>query len=527
MVGGRSAILAGLLLATSAVLAGAATFRWANDIDATSLDPYSRREAFQLSFLGNVYEPLIGRGRDLALEPALATDWRQVAPLVWRFDLRQGVRFQDGTPFTAADVVFSYRRASGGASKIALALSAIRDVRAVDAHTIDIITAMPDPTLPEEIVPWDIMSRTWCQAHGIGEPSAAESAGDDYAASHADGTGPFTIESRVVGVQTVFAPNPGWWGRSEHGVDRVIFRPIGNDAARLAALASGTVDMISAVPLEDIGRLAAMPGVRIVHRAGTRTIFLGFDQAPATISQGKRRQRNPLADRRVRAAFAQAIDENAIVATVTRGLATPAGLLVGPGVDGFDPAANQRPAYDPAAARRLLAAAGYPAGFALTMDCPNDRYIDDMTTCRAVAADLATIGVRITLRAAPRAQFFTQLLDPGLGSRFYLMGWRPANDDAIDALVNLATTRNDVRHNGAYNIGGYANPALDAIIARARRAVVGNGRTALLRDALAIVRDDDAYLPLYQPDVVWAVRDNVELVQRGDGSFPLRDVRMK
>jgi peptide/nickel transport system substrate-binding protein len=150
-----------------------------------------------------------------------------------------------------------------------------------------------------------------------------------------------------------------------------------------------------------------------------------------------------------------------------------------------------------------------------------------VATCRAVAADLAAIGVRITLRAAPRAQFFTRLLDPGLGSRFYLMGWRPANDDAIDALVNLAATRNDVRHSGAYNIGGYANPALDAIIVRARRAVVGNGRTALLRDALAIVKDDDAYLPLYQPDVVWAVRDNVELVQRGDGSFPLRDVRMK
>ena len=514
-------------LAALAPPAAAATFRWANDTDAASLDPYSRRETFQLSFLGNVYEPLISRGRDLELEPALATDWQQVAPLVWRFDLRQGVRFQDRTPFTAADVIFSYRRARGAGSKIALALSTIRAVRAMNAHTIEIVTTMPDPTLPEEIVSWDMMSQAWCQAHGVGEPSTAASAGDDYAASHADGTGPFTIESRTPGERTAFVPNPVWWGKPEHGVDRVVFRPIAGDAARLAALASGAVDMISAVPLEDIGRLAAMPGVHIVHRAGTRTIFLGFDQAPATIRQGKRRQRNPLADRRVRQAFTLAIDEGAIATTVMRGLATPAGLIVGPGVDGFDPALNRRPAYDPAAARRLLAAAGYPAGFALTMDCPNDRYINDAATCRAVAADLAKVGVRITLRAAPRSQFFARLLDPGLGSRFYLMGWRPANDDAIDALVNLAATRNDVRHSGAFNFGGTSNPALDGLIARAGRAAIGKGRTVLLRAALAVVKDDDAYIPLHQPDLVWAVRDTVDLVQRGDGRFALHDVRMK
>lgn len=514
------------LLAAFAPPVAAATFRWAHDSDIASLDPYSRNETLQLSLLGNVYEPLVRRGRALQLEPALAIGWRQVAPLVWRFELRPGVRFQDGTPFGADDVVFSYRRAVGAGSKIALALAAVRDVRAVDAQTVDITTTLPDPTLPEEIVPWNIMSAAWCRTHGAEQVADAAAAGS-YAADHADGTGPFSVESRVPGEQTVLVANPNWWGKSAGNVDRAVFRPIADSAARLAALTAGTVDMIASVPPEDLGTLAQTPGVRIVHAASTRTIVLGFRHSRTGKGQGRSSQTNPFADRRVRAAFAEAIDENAIVATVMRGLATPAGLIVGPGVRGFDPALNQRPNYDPAAARRLLAAAGYPNGFALTMDCPNDRYLNDAAICVAVAADLVKIGVRATLLAQPRSQYFTKLLDPPRGADFYLMGWRPANDDALDALINLAATRSDRLHAGAFNVGGYSNPALDALIARARHESLGKGRATLLRAALALVKDDVAYIPLHQPDVVWAVRNNVAVVQRGDDTFALRDVRMK
>lgn len=521
-----TALLLGALLVASAVPAVAATFRWSSEADVASLDPYSRNERLQLSLLANVYEPLVRRGRELQLEPGLATSWRQVAPVVWRFDLRHGVHFQDGTPFTAADVVFSYRRAVSAGSKIALALSAVRDVRPVDAQTVDIVTTTPDPTLPEEIASWGIMSAAWCQAHGADEV-ADPAMTDNYAAANANGTGPFAIESRIAGQQTVFVPNPNWWGKPGHHLDRAVFHPITDDAARLDALAAGTVDMITSVPLADIGRLGATPGIRILQVAGTRTIFLGFRQTPAARGSGRLRQRHPLADRRVRMAFAQAIDEHAIIATVMSGLATPAGLLVGPGVLGFDPALNRRPAYDPAAARRLLAAAGYPDGFALTMDCPNDRYLNDAAICRSVVADLANVGVRVTLLAQSRSRFFAKLLDPMQGSDFYLMGWRPANDDAIDALVNLAATRNDILHAGVFNVGGYSNPALDSLIARARFESVGKKRALLLREALAAVKDDVAYIPLHQPDMVWAARDNVEVIQRGDGSFALHDVRMK
>lgn len=518
-----------LLIALLAAIAPAtaATFRWAGAYDVASLDPYTRQESFQLAFLGNIYEPLIRRGRHLELEPALAVQWRQVAPLVWRFDLRQGVRFQGGAPFTAADVVFSYRRATAPGSAIASALAAIREVRAVDAQTVDIVTTTPDPALPEEIVPWNIMSAAWCAAHGATAPADPAIAGDDFVAHHADGTGPFMIATRVPGQDTVFVANPTWWDKPAPALDRAVFRPIADDATRVAALTSGAVDLIAAVPLEDVGRLGQTPGVRVARTPGTRTIFLGFDQTQAAVRRGKRNEHNPLADRRVRQAFAQAIDEGAIAATVMRGFAAPAGLLVGPGVRGFDPALNGRPAYDPGSARRLLAAAGYADGFDLTMDCPDDRYINDAAICRAVVADLAKIGVRVALRTQSRARFFARLLDPGRGARFYLMGWRPADDDAIDALINLAATRNDKLHTGAYNFGGYANPAVDGLIARAERRSVGFGRGALLRAALATVKADDAYIPLHQPDVVWAMRDDIEVVPRGDDRLLLRDVRMK
>jgi len=517
------AFLVAALLAVAASPAAAATFRWAYDSDIASLDPYTRNETLQLSLLGNIYEPLVRRGRTLQLEPALAAGWRQIAPLVWRFDLRPGVRFQDGTPFGADDVVFSYRRAIAAGSKVALALAAIRDVRAVDARTVDITTAMPDPTLPEEIVRWDIMSAAWCRTHGTEQIAAA----DDYADDHADGTGPFAVESRVAGDQTVLVANPNWWDKPAGNVDRAVFRPIADNAGRLAALTAGTVDMIASVPPDDLGTLAQTPGVRIVHAAGTRTIVLGFRYRHFVKAHGGLQRPIPFTDRRVRAAFAQAIDENAIVATVMRGLATPAGLIVGPGVRGFDPALNQRPTYDPAASRRLLAAAGYPAGFALTMDCPNDRYVNDAAICVAVAADLAKVGVRVTLLAEPRSQYLTKLLDPARGADFYLLGWRPANDDALDALTNLVATRSDRLHTGAFNIGGYSNPALDGLIARAERESLGQRRAMLLRTALAMVKDDVVYIPLHQSDVVWAVRDNVEAVPRGDGSFVLSDVRVK
>jgi peptide/nickel transport system substrate-binding protein len=177
--------------ASWAAPARAKTFRWAASSDADSLYPYSRRETFQLSFLGNIYEPLVRRGRDSALEPALATDWAQAAPLVWRFHLRRSVRFQDGSPFSADDVVFSFIRATSESSKLGLVLSTIQSVRKVDAYTVDIVTNLPDPILPQEIVSWDIMSKAWCEQNDAASPADLADDQGNYAVAHANGTGPF------------------------------------------------------------------------------------------------------------------------------------------------------------------------------------------------------------------------------------------------------------------------------------------------------------------------------------------------
>lgn len=515
-----------LVLLLCAGAAPAKTLRWSSDQDVFSLDPYARQETFLLSFDSNIYEPLVRRGRDLRVEPALAVRWHEEAPDRWRFDLRRGVRFQDGTPFTAADVVFSFARARAPTSEIANALAAIRKVDRVDDFTVDITTNEPDPILPEELPIWDIMSAAWCADNDAEEPANAIAGEEGYASDHADGTGPFMLQSREPDKLTVLVANPSWWDKPQHNLDRVEFRPM-TGSAGVAALIAGKLDVLDGVPPGFSDRIARATGVRLVHGPELRTIFLGFNLRDEKLADSNVKGGNPLRDRRVRQAFYQAIDEATIKTKVMRGFATPTGLLVGPGVNGFDPALNQRLPFDPGAAMALLAAAGYPRGFSLGMDCPNDRYVNDEAICEAIVGMLAKIGVKLKLDAETRGKYFAKLMTPQERPSFFLLGWMPPTYDALDALINLAATPNEDEHRGDANFGGYSNPALDALIDPIESEADPGKRLDLLRQALAIVKDDIAYIPLHQQDLVWAARDNVDLVQQGDGYFPLRYVRIK
>ena len=515
-----------MLLLIAALPAGGKTLRWSNDQDVFSLDPYGRQETFLLSFDSNIYEPLVRRGRDLRLEPALATHWHQEAPDRWRFELRRGVTFQDGAAFTAADVVFSFARARSPTSEIAHALAAIHSVDRVDDYTVDITTNEPDPILPEMLPVWDIMSAAWCADHDAEEPANAVAGADSYASDHANGTGPFMLVSREPDKLTVLAANPHWWDKPEHNLDRVEFRPM-TGAAGVAALIGGKLDVLYDVPPQATDRLAHAPGVRLVQGPQLRTIFLGFDLRHDQLPDSDVKSRNPFRDRRVRQAFYQAIDEATIRTKVMRGFATPTALLVGPGVNGFDAALNKRLAFDPGEAKSLLADAGYPRGFTVGMDCPSDRYLNDDAICDSVVAMLAKIGVKLRLNAQTRGKFFAKLMDPTQGSSFFLLGWQPQTYDALDALVNLAATPNRDAHRGDANFGGYSNPELDALIARIEAESEPAKRLDLLHQALSLVQDDIAYIPLHQQDQVWAARGNIELVQQGDGTFPLRYVQIK
>ncbi|HXQ49737.1 MAG TPA: ABC transporter substrate-binding protein [Stellaceae bacterium] len=519
-----------LALAIALGTAQAAVLRWANSYDVRSLDPYAGQEVFLRSFDANIYEPLVRRGRDLALEPALAANWRQIAPDRWRFALRPRVLFHDGAPFTADDVVFSFARARAPSSKIAGELAAVKELRKIDDRTVEIVTNGPDPLLLDQLSQWPIMNRAWCEAHEADAPADLATREAGYAGDHADGTGPFMVEERVPNQRTVLVPNPHWWDKREDNLDRAVFTPIADPEALVAGLESGALDMIYDVRLADIDRIAHRPGLKIVQGPGLTTIFLGFDQWRDQLLESSVTGRNPFKDRRVREAFAAAIDEQAIIDKVMRGHATPAGLLVAPGVAGYARALDVREPFDPARSRRLLAEAGYADGFETGMDCPNDRYVNDEAICQEVVAMLAKIGVRVRLLAQNRARFFAKIMPPsppGMKTSFFLMGSTPASYDAETVLINLVATRDRADHLGELNVAGYSNPALDALIGRIRLETDAKARLAVLRQALGLAKDDYAYIPLHRQDVVWAARANVSLAQRADNAFPLRYVRIK
>jgi peptide/nickel transport system substrate-binding protein len=521
------ATLAALLVAGLAGAAQARTFRWANDGDTNSLDPYAREETFLLSFDSNIYEPLVRRGRTLKVEPALATAWKQIAPDVWRFTLRRGVHFQDGSAFGADDVVFSYARVMGPGSNLAGALALVKDVRKVDDGTVDIVTKGADPILPQEITVWDIMSKAWCEKNNAAHVADLTKSEENYATNHADGTGPFMLKERQPDVKTVLVRNPAWWDKPEFNIDEAVFYRIADAHTRVAALLSGDLDMIYSVPPQDIDAIARTPHLKIISGPELRTIFLGFDVDRPQLLESSVKGRNPMKDLRVRQAFYQAIDENAIKSKVMRGYAIPTGLMIGKGINGFDDALNKRLLpYDPAAARKLLVAAGYPDGFEIGMDCPNDRYVNDEEVCTAVAAMLAKIGVKVRPLIQTRAKFFAKILGPDYDTSFFLLGWTPATYDAHNMLLSLFAKRTRTGR-GDYNSGGYYNPKLEVLIDEIQSEMDPAKRTAEIHAALAIVKDDVATIPLHQQVLFWATRDTVDLVQQADDYFALRFVRMK
>jgi peptide/nickel transport system substrate-binding protein len=256
------------------------------------------------------------------------------------------------------------------------------------------------------------MSKEWCEKHNslTAQPQAGQQMNE--AALHANGTGPFIITEHQAGVRTIFKKNPNWWGKPENNFDEVIFTTIKNDATRVAALLSGDVDFADPIPLQDIQRVNNSGVAKVLQGPELRTIFLGFDQYRPELKYSNVKGKNPFKDARVRQAFYLAIDENAIKDKVMRGAATPSALMISPLL--FDLAKDfKRPAPDPAKAKKLLAEAGYPDGFQVTMDCPNDRYVNDEAICQAVVAMLSRIGVKIDLLAQPKAKYFSKVLTSG------------------------------------------------------------------------------------------------------------------
>ena len=513
------------LIAAALVLAGfatqAATLRVANQGDAMSMDPHSLNESLQLTFTGNIYEPLVTRDKNLALVPALATQWKATSPTVWRFELRKGVTFHDGTPFTADDVIFTFRRAMGDGSDMKGYTSSIKDVRKAGDHAVEIETTTPFPILPDMLSVLYIMSKKWCEENKADKPVDRRKGIENTASFKANGTGPYRLRERQPSQRTVIVRNGSYWGKVEGNVDEVVFTPIGNDATRVAALLSGEIDLMEPVPLQDVERIKANANLKVLQGPELRTIFLGMDQKRDELQFSNVKGKNPFKDKRVRQAFYQAIDIDTIASRVMRGAATPTGLMVAPGIKGFVPELNKRLPHDPEAAKKLLADAGYPNGFEVTMNCPNDRYVNDAAICQAVAANLARVGVKINLQAETKVTYFPKILRRD--TSFYLLGWTPGTYDSHNPLTSLMATPND-KGQGQFNLGSYSNPKLDELTLKIQSETDQAKRNAMIKEAFEIHAADVGHIPLHQQALAWGMKKSVSVVQLADNFMPYRYV---
>jgi len=510
--------LAACLAASLAVsaLADAKTLRWAGRGDPQTMDPYSQNENLTNNVNALVYDTLVMRDRDLKIVPGLAASWEQVNATTWRFKLRPGVRFHDGAPLTADDVVFSYQRAAEDTSQIRAYSKAAGKPRKVDDLTVEFVTDGPNPIELEHIANIYIMNKAWCEKNKAQKPLDFKNKEEMITARNANGTGAFTLKSREPDVKTHLVKNPAWWGwkdkRFDGNVDEVIYTPITNDGTRLAALVAGNVDLINDPAPQDVPRLQQTPGVRVIEGFEQRIVFIGMDQGRDELLYSNVKGRNPFKDKRVRAALYHAVDIEAIHKATMRGLSKPSGAMT-PSPVQTTAEIEKRFAHDPALSKKLLAEAGYPNGFEVQLDCPNNRYVNDEKICQALAAMWTKIGVNTRLVTMPRAQYFPKL--EKLDTSLYMLGWGGASTDAIFTLQPVLSTFSG-KGDGDYNYGRYADPKFDAIVGEVKVEMNAEKRLALIRRALEIQRSEIYHLPLHRQVIPWAARSNVEIPHRAD-----------
>jgi len=482
------------------------TIRWASQGDALTSDPHAANESPTHSASRKIYDTLSYNDKDMKLTPWLATSWKLIEPTIWEFKLREGVKFHDGSGFSATDVKFSFDRAKSKTSDLKGDVSSIKEVKIIDANTVHIITDGPNPILPNLLTNIYIMSKAWAEKHNVTMPQDRSAKEETYAVRHAMGTGPFKLKLREPDVKTILVKNENWWGLKDnpHEVDEIIYTPIANQATRVAALLSGELDFILDPPLQDLNRIKNTPGLHLAQTAQVRTIFLGMNQGVKELLTSNVKGKNPLADVRVRQAFYQAIDINAIKKKVMRGYSVPAGLITPPAVHGYTDDLNKRRSYDVAAAKKLLADAGYGDGFSIQLDCPNNRYINDEGICQAVVGMLGKIGVKVTLSAIPKTIHFPKIKNRE--TDFYMLGWGVSTLDS-HYVFNYLTKCGDKTWNGT----GYCDSETDKLIDSMSKETDFAKRDGMIAEVWNRMRENVNYLPLHHQVIVWAMSDKVDI----------------
>ncbi|MBZ8142418.1 ABC transporter substrate-binding protein [Rubrivivax gelatinosus] len=512
----RSWITCALLAAAFAAgSADAQTLRWASQGDPQTLDPHSQNELLTNAMNGQVYEGLVGRDRKLGLVPALATEWKQTGPLIWRFKLRPNVKFHDGSPFSAEDVVFSMNRAKEPTSQISVYANAVGTAVAIDPLTVEFRLPQVNPIFLQHIAaPLWIMSKSWSEKNKVTRPLDYKNKEESYASFNANGTGPYMLVSRAPGIKTVYKRNPNWWGRFEGNVQQVVYTPIANDATRLAALVSGEIDFVLDPAPRDVPRLRGTAGVKIFDGPENRVLFIGMDQFRDELVYGSVKGKNPFKDVRVRRALYHAVDIETLKTKLMNGQSLPTGGITPSPLGAYnDPALETRLPFDLAKARALLAEAGYANGFEVTLDCPNNRYVNDEEICLALAQMWAKIGVKLRVNAMPRAVFFPKL--EKYDTSMYLFGWGGAITDAEVTITPVLRAAGD-KGVGAFNYGRVKDDKFEELAKASSAEPDAAKREQIVKAALREYTQQVHLIPLHRQVIPWAARSNVEIVHRAD-----------
>jgi peptide/nickel transport system substrate-binding protein len=477
--------------------------------DVTTLDPHFVAAQPNLTAQHHIFEPLLHYDERMRPVPVLAT-WRNPDPLTWEFQLRKGVKFHDGAELTTEDVVYSLERPltiKGSPGGFATYVKPIVSKEIVDRYTIRLKTAAPYGAMPEDLASILIVSKKAAQA------AAASTDFDEGRA--AIGTGPYKLVRFTRGSRIELARHEGYWG-AKPAWDRVTLVLVPSDPVRTAGLLAGELDAIENVPSADLARIRKHGGLRLEQTASWRTILLHLDQsreqAPGVLSKaGKPLEKNPFKDVRVRRALSKAINRGAIAERVMDGLALPAANAVSPSAFGHNPALKPEP-YDPEGAKKLLAEAGWPDGFTVTVATPNNRYINDEQIAQAVAQMFSRVGVTARVDAMPVAAYLGKARNREFGVA--LLGWGSRAGDL--ALRSLAAAADPGKGYGAWNWGGYANPKLDQLIERSLATVGTAKREALAREAAAIAVAEVAFIPLHYQVATWAMKSHLQYAARTD-----------
>jgi len=510
----RTMVLTAALAALAVGAAEAKTLKWGANREIVSLDPYSYGDTFTLAVLNHAYEGLVRYNDKLEIEPALATSWELASPTVWRFKLRQGVSFHDGAPFTADDVLASLERVSHPTSPLKGNLPAYKSAKKIDEHTVDIEVTDTYPLLLNDLTNIYIFSAPWLIKNNATLPTDAGKGVEGYPTNNANGTGPFRVESRKPDAATVFVVNPKWWDKPRHNLTRIEFLPIASAATRVAALLSGEVDFVIDPPTQDVARLSADPAIKVMQGAEMRVQYLAFDLHRDELLYGSLKNKNPFKDLRVRKALYHAIDIETLRSKLMNGLAMPTGSMTPSPIASFNDAElEKRMPYDLALARKLMAEAGYADGFEVTLDCPNNRYINDEEICIALAGMWSQLKVKVRVNAMPRVNYFPKL--EKFDTSMYMLGWGGSVTDAETTFTPVMRNVGE-KGVGSYNYGRHKDDKFDALAAQSSVEADPAKREQLIRAALKEFKEQVHTLPLHRQVIPWAARQNVNVVHRAD-----------